>query len=71
MQNQNLMEHSEVQVDNNKENELQVENLLVLRRKGRPEMKRYKLSTEKKSRAKYPCKTCGQTGHNSARCQTR
>lgn len=67
--NQGLME---VQADDNKENEpLQVENPLVSRRKGRPETKRYKSSTETKSRAKYTCKTCGQTGHNSARCQNR
>uniref|UniRef100_U9U329 CCHC-type domain-containing protein n=1 Tax=Rhizophagus irregularis (strain DAOM 181602 / DAOM 197198 / MUCL 43194) TaxID=747089 RepID=U9U329_RHIID len=38
-------------------------------RKGRPETKRYKSSTEKKSHVKYACKTCGRTGHNSARCQ--
>ena len=69
MQNQDSMECSEVQVDN-KENEPQhVKNLLVSRRKGHPETKRYKSSTEKKSCAKYTCKTCGQTGHNSARCQ--
>jgi len=43
------MEFSEVQVGDNKENEpQQVENPLVLRRKGRPETKRYKSSTEKK-----------------------
>ena len=66
------MEFSEVQVGDNKENEpQQVENPLVSQRKGRPETKRYKSSTEKKSRAKYTCKTCGQTGHNSARCQNR
>jgi len=70
--NQDLVEGSEVQVDDNKENELQqVENPLVSQRKGRPETKRYKSSTEKKSRTKYTCKTCGQTGHNSARCQNR
>lgn len=67
--NQDLME---VQIDDNKENEpQQVENPLVSRRKGRPETKRYKSATETKSRAKYTCKTCGQTGHNSARCQNR
>jgi len=66
------MEFSEVQVGDNKENEpQQVKNPLVSRRKGRPEIKRYKSSTEKKSHAKYTCKTCGQTGHNSARCQNR
>jgi len=66
------MEHSKVQVDDNKENELQqVENPLVSRRKGRPGTKRFKSSTEKKSRAKYTCKTCGQAGHNSAMCQNR
>ncbi|CAB4488668.1 unnamed protein product [Rhizophagus irregularis] len=70
--NQELMERSEVQVDDNKENELQqVENPLVSRRKGRPGTKRFKSSTEKKSRTKYTCKTCGQAGHNSARCQNR
>ncbi|PKY51728.1 hypothetical protein RhiirA4_494472 [Rhizophagus irregularis] len=68
--NQELMERSEVQVDDDKENEpQQVENLLVSRRKGRPETKQYKSSTEKKSRVKYACKMCGRTGHNSARCQ--
>ena len=67
--NQDLME---VQIDDNKENEpQQVENPLVSRRKGRLETKRYKSATETKSRAKYTCKTCGQTGHNSARCQNR
>ena len=65
-------ENPEIQADDNKENEPeQIENPLVLRRKGRPEIKRYKSSTEKKPRAKYTCKTCGQTGHNSARCQSR
>ncbi|CAB5392572.1 unnamed protein product [Rhizophagus irregularis] len=49
-----------VQVDDNKENKLQqIENLLVLRRKGRPETKRYKSSTEKKPHVTYTCKTCG------------
>jgi hypothetical protein len=62
----------EIQADDNKENEPeQIENPLVSRRKGRPETKRYKSSTEKKPRAKYTCKTYGQTGHNSARCQSR
>jgi len=56
------------QVEVNKEN---VENPLVSRRKGRPETKRYKAPTEKKSRARYTCKTCGKVGHNSARCQNR
>ncbi|EXX67424.1 hypothetical protein RirG_114500 [Rhizophagus irregularis DAOM 197198w] len=66
------MERSEVQVDDNKENELQqVENPLVSWRKGRPGTKQFKSSTEKKSRAKYTCKTCGKAGHNSARCQNR
>lgn len=59
----------EVQVDDNKENEHL--NPVVLRCKGRPETKRYKSSTETKPRAKYTCKTCGQSGHNSARCQNR
>jgi len=57
----------------NKENELnesdQVKNPSVSRRKGRPETKRYKSANEKKPRAKYTCGTCGQSGHNSARCQ--
>ncbi|RHZ84508.1 hypothetical protein Glove_80g41 [Diversispora epigaea] len=65
----------EIQVDDsNKENESeseQIGNPLVSRRKGRPETKRYKSSTEKKPRAKYTCGTCGQSGHNSARCQNR
>ena len=69
-QNRDLLEHPEIQVtDDNKENE--INNPLVSRRKGRPETKRYKSSTKKKSRAKYTCGTCGQTGHNSARCQNR
>jgi hypothetical protein len=63
---------SEVQVDDDdKENELeQIGNPLVSRRKGRPETKRYKSSTEK-PRAKYTCSTCDQSGHNSARCRNR
>ena len=65
------MERSEIQV-NNKENEFQqVENLLVSQRKGHPKIKHYKSSTEKKIHAKYTCRTCGQTGHNSARCRNR
>ena len=61
------------QVNNdNKENEPeQIENPLVSRRKGRPETKRYKSSTEKRPRAKYNCGTCGQSGHNSATCRNR
>ncbi|RHZ79364.1 hypothetical protein Glove_149g125 [Diversispora epigaea] len=58
-----------IQVDNsNKENESeseQIGNPLVSRRKGRSETKQYKLSTEKKPRAKYTCNTCDQSGHNS------
>jgi len=71
--NRDLLEHPEIQVtDDNKENESElVKNPLVSRRKGRPETKRYKSSTEKKPRAKYTCGRCGQTGHNSARCQSR
>jgi len=46
-----------------------VKNPLVSRRKGRLETKRYKSASEKKPRAKYTCSTCGQSGHNSARCQ--
>ena len=58
--------------DTNKENEPeQIENPLVLRRKGRPKTKRYKSSTEKKPHAKYICGICGQSGHNSARCQNQ
>ena len=69
IQNQGTMKR---QAEDNKENEpQQVKNPLVSRRKGRPETKRYKSSTEKKPRATYTCKTCGQTGHNSARCQNR
>ncbi|RHZ58027.1 hypothetical protein Glove_379g13 [Diversispora epigaea] len=65
-------DYPEIQVDNsNKENEPEIENPLVSRRKGRPETKRYKSSTEKKPRAKYTCGTCGQSGHNSARCSNR
>ncbi|CAB4408505.1 unnamed protein product [Rhizophagus irregularis] len=65
-------ENPEIQADDNKENEPeQIENPLVSRRKERPETKRYKSSTEKKPCAKYTCKTCGQTGHNSTRCQSR
>jgi hypothetical protein len=65
VRNQNL----EVQInDSNKENEPEIKNPLVSRRKGRPETKRFKSSTEKKPRAKYTCGTCGQSGHNSARC---
>ena len=64
------MKFSEVQVGDNKENELQqVKNPLVLQRKEHSETKRYKLSTEKKSCTKYTCKTCGQTKHNNARYQ--
>jgi hypothetical protein len=72
-QNQDLLEYSEVQADDDKENvPVQIENPLVSRRKGRLEIKRHKSSTEKQPRAtKYTCKTCGQIGHNSARCQNR
>ena len=56
------------ELEDNKENELeQIKNPLVSRRKGCPETKRYKSSTEKKPRAKYTCGTCSQPGHNSAR----
>lgn len=56
----------------NKENELDlIANPLVSRRKGCPETKRYKSSTERKPRAKYTCGTCGQLGHNSTRCRNR
>lgn len=57
--------------DTNKENEFnQVENPSVSKHRGRPATKRYKSATEtkKKPRAKYNCRTCGQTGHNTARC---
>ncbi|RHZ58060.1 hypothetical protein Glove_376g1 [Diversispora epigaea] len=66
-------DYPEIQVDDsNKENEPeQIGNLLVSRRKGRPETKRYKSSTEKKPRAKYTCDICGRSGHNSARCQNQ
>ena len=58
--------------DTNKENEPeQIKNPLGLWHKGCPETKRYKSSTEKKPRAKYTCGICGQSGHNSARCQNR
>ncbi len=65
--------HTElVRNQDNKENEPeQIENPLVSRRKGRPATKRYKSSTESKPRAKYTCGTCGQVGHNSARCRNR
>jgi hypothetical protein len=68
-----MITHTElVRNSDNKENELeQIENPLVSRCKGRPETKRYKSSTEKKPRAKYTCGTCGQPGHNSARCRNR
>ena len=71
-QKREFPEHSEFQVnDDNKENEPeQIENPLVKRRKGRPETKRYKSSTEK-PRVKYTCSKCGQSEHNSARCHNR
>jgi len=74
VRNRDLLEHSEIHNEGeNKENEPnesdQVKNPLVSRRKGRPETKRYKSASEKKPRAKYTCSTCGQSGHNSARCQ--
>ena len=46
-----------------------MKNPLVSRRKGRSKMKRYKSASEKKPCAKYTCSTCGQSGHNSVRCQ--
>src|SRR4051794_22016195 len=60
-----------VRNQDNKENEPEIENPLVSRRKGRPPTERYKSSTEKKPRKQYTCGTCGQTGHNSARCRNR
>ena len=72
--NQDDLENPETQADDDKENEpKQIENPLVSRRKGRPGTKRYKSSTEteKGSRAKYNCGTCGQSGHNSATCRNR
>ncbi len=68
-----IIQIESMQVDNiNKENEpKQIENPLVSWCKGRPKTKQYKSSTEKKSHAKYTCSTCGQSGHNSARCQNR
>ena len=74
VRNRDLLEHSEIHNEGeNKENEPnesdQVKNPLVPRRKGRPETKTYKSASEKKPRAKYTCSTCGQSGHNSARCQ--
>lgn len=74
VRNRDLLEHSEIHDEGeNKENELnksdQVKNPSVSRRKGHPETKRYKSANEKKPRAKYTCGTCGQSGHNSARCQ--
>ena len=74
IRNWNLLEHTEIHNEGeNKKNELnesdQVKNPSVSRRKGHLEMKRYKSANEKKPRAKYTCGTCGQLGHNSARCQ--
>jgi hypothetical protein len=67
-----LNQDSEMQVFDDKENiSEKIENPSVSRRKGRPATKRYKSSTEKQPRVKYTCKTCGQVGHNSARCQNR
>jgi hypothetical protein len=72
VRNQNILEHTEIQVDDDKENVSErIKNPLVSRRKGRPETKRYKSSTEKQLRAKYTCKTCSQTGYNNARCRNR
>src|SRR5207253_8298237 len=63
VRNRDLLEHSEIHNEGeNKENEPnesdQVKNPLC---KGRSEMKRYKSASEKKSRAKYTCSTCGQS----------
>ncbi|CAG8663758.1 22571_t:CDS:2, partial [Dentiscutata erythropus] len=58
--------------DVDKENEFnQVKNLLVSRHKGHLATKCYKSATEKKQKpqSKYTCSTCGQSGHNIARCQ--
>ena len=71
-----LLEHSEIQVDDDKENvPEQIENPSVSRRKGYPETKRYKSSTEKQPRAKYTCKTCDQTRSEERRvgkeCRSR
>lgn len=72
VRNRNLQEPSEIQAnDANKENEPgSIENPLVLRRKGRPETKRYKSITEKKGKSRtYTCGRCSQPGHNSTTCQ--
>ncbi|CAG8750360.1 3964_t:CDS:2, partial [Dentiscutata erythropus] len=37
----------------------------------RRETKRYKSATEKTHRQPYACRTCGQVGHNSARCEKK
>ena len=71
VRNQDDPENPEIQVDNKENEPGQIENPLVSRRKGRPETKRYKSSTEKRPRAKYNCGTCGQPGHNSATCRNR
>ncbi|RHZ65114.1 hypothetical protein Glove_319g97 [Diversispora epigaea] len=66
-----LHEFTKIQDNANKENELRlIKNLLVSRRKGRPETKCYKFATEKKGKLRvYACGTCNQPGHNSATCQ--
>ncbi|CAG8764098.1 15800_t:CDS:2, partial [Racocetra fulgida] len=58
---------------NNCDNEsnLEIANPPVTRRKGRPETKRYKATIERARRQPYTCRNCGQTGHNSARCEKK
>ncbi|CAG8794905.1 3209_t:CDS:2, partial [Gigaspora margarita] len=59
----------EMSVDS--ENNLEVANPSVTRHKGRCETKHYKSATENTYQQPYTCRTCGQVGHNSARCEKK
>ncbi|CAG8789469.1 18455_t:CDS:2, partial [Dentiscutata erythropus] len=54
-----------------KENNSTIENPAITKHRGRPATKRFKAATEKPCRQPYTCRSCGKTGHNSARCQKK
>ncbi|CAG8803430.1 1210_t:CDS:2, partial [Gigaspora margarita] len=67
----NNVNENEDEMSVDSENNLEVANLPVTRHKGRRETKHYKSATEKTCRQPYACRTCGQVGHNSARCEKK
>ncbi|CAG8694525.1 7533_t:CDS:2, partial [Cetraspora pellucida] len=62
-----MINKSDIDTDNNAKKNIEITNPPITKHKSRLANKRYKSTIEKAHRQPYSCRTCGLTGHNSAK----